>query len=200
MKNRARYILKNILTTLLLVASATAFSCQCPSLTPITKDACANYNVIFSGFVDSVSACDDKEGSIAYFTIDEAYKGNVAQQVQVLFDCASSCLMSFAHGDNWIIYANYKKFDVLEVSLCEHSRKLFADVSQDIYMIAAQKTFAEEKEFLKNTLGTIPFKESSQQVTGRNEQPSGINKLILLAISFSAMALVYFIIKRKNVK
>jgi hypothetical protein len=34
----------------------------------------------------------------------------------------------------------------------------------------------------------------------RNEQPSGINKLILLAISFIVMAIVYYVTRKKNGK
>lgn len=192
----------NILILFTLFASSTALACQCASLPPVTKEVCDGYNIIFSGQVDSVSACDDKGLSIVHFTIDEVYKGTVMQNVRVEFDCASSCMMSFAKGDSWLMYTNFEKFDLLTVSLCSHTRKFFVEESQDIYALSAQQTFEEEKQFLGKTLGTQAFKEIVQpgDVTGRNEQPSGMNKLLLIAISIAAMAVIYFILKRKNGK
>ncbi|MFY9311316.1 MAG: hypothetical protein WAQ28_19885 [Bacteroidia bacterium] len=193
----------NLLIALLFGATAQAFACKCESLGLVTKEACEAYNVIFTGRVDSVSDCSDKGVSVAYFTIDEVYKGSVNRQVQVEFDCASSCLMSFARGESWLMYTNYEKFDLLVVNLCSYSRKFFADSAQDIYLTSSQQTFEQEKDFLRKTLGIQAFKEPAQssEVTGRNEQPSGTGKLILLGISFLAMVLVYFIINRKkNVK
>lgn len=192
----------NILTLLVFLATNSAFACKCAPLPTVTKEACDGYNVIFSGHVDSVSACDDKGISIAYFAIDELYKGNVMQNIKVEFDCSTSCLMSFSKGESWLMYTNYAKFDLLTVSLCSHTRKFFAEESQDIYALSAQQTFEQEKQLLKKTLGIQPFKEIVQpgDVTGRNTQPSGMSKLILIAVSFTAMAVVYFILKRKNGK
>jgi hypothetical protein len=183
--------MKKICFIILLIFSKVVVACECPS--------------IVYGAVDSVSEC--KEGkSIAYFTIEELYKGSVVQTLKVDFDCSSSCLMSFEKGDKWLIYATYKRFDELVVSLCSHSRKYFMDAAQDFYTVSAQHTFEEDKQFLKETFGIQSFSKMDEQVpdaiksAARNEQPSGINKLILLAISFIVMAIVYYVTRKKNGK
>lgn len=193
---------KHLGLIVLLFASQLAFACKCEALMPITKSACEPYNAIFTGQIDSVSACDTKGFSTAYFTIAEVYKGLLEKNTRVQFDCASSCLMSFATGEQWIIYAKYEQFDVLNVSLCSNSRKLFADESSDIYALTAERSFEQEKQFLQQTLGIQKLKEEQtlQNPTGRNIQPSGINKLVLLIISVMAMVIIYFITKRKNDK
>ena len=192
--------IKKILAAILITVSTAAFACKCASLAPISEEACNKYNVIFTGRVDSVSACNDKGLSIAHFTVDEVYKGSLVRQVKVEFDCSSSCLMSFSSGEVWLMYTNYEKFDLLTASLCSHTRKYFTEDTQDIYALSTQQTFEQEKQLLKKILGVQPFKETFQpsDVTGRNEQPSGTGKLVLLTISFAAMAVVYFIFRRKK--
>lgn len=193
---------KHFSLVVLIFISQLVFACKCETLMPITKSACEPYNAIFTGQIDSVSACDTKGFSTAYFTIEEVYKGLLEKNTRIQFDCASSCLMSFATGEQWIIYAKYEQFDVLNVSLCSNSRKLFADESSDIYALTAERSFEQEKQFLQQTLGIQKLKEEQtlQNPTGRNIQPSGINKLVLLIISVIAMVIIYFITKRKNDK
>lgn len=195
---------KTILIVLLITAKG-LFSCECPPLAPVTKEIYSNYDVLFFGHVDSIAMCDSQGNSFVYFTIDELYKGNVAQHLKVSFDCSSECLMSFTAGEKWLMYTNYKRFDLLTVTICSHSRKFFDDESKDFYLLTAQRTFNQEKEFLKTTLGIQPFAQSNEQYMQatsitRNEQPSSINKLLLLTISFAVMAIIYFIFKRKNGK
>ncbi len=148
--------------------------------------------------------CRVKGNAIAYFTINELYKGTVQQNVEINFDCSSSCMMSFSKDEEWLIYANFQKFDVINVILCGHSRKFFSNTAQDFYQVASQRTFDQEKQFLKTTLGVLHFAQTNEgnnqqtDIILRNEQPSGINKLGLLLISFAVMAIVYFVTRNKN--
>ncbi len=180
------------------------FACECLPINPISKDLFKNYDAIFSGRVDSVSACSTDGKSKAYFFINELYKGNLKQHLEVVFDCSSACLMSFSKEDEWLMYVTYSRFDVLAVNLCGHSRKFFKDPSQDYYQMAAERGFADEKQFLKSSLGVHSFvqndEQSQQQNISRNEQPSGINKLWLLLISCATMAIVYLVTRNKNKK
>ena len=150
-------IMKKHFLFFLLLFSNYSFSCECPALQPISKELCKNYNVIFYGKVDSVSVCGDNGISTAYFSIKELYKGAVSEKVKINFDCATSCLMSFEKGEEWIIYASFRKFDILSVNICEHSRKYFDDETKDFYSVAAQRTFQQEKLFLKTEFGIQPF-------------------------------------------
>jgi len=196
---------KNILFLFFLFPEL-IFACECPPIKPSSEEIFKNYDAIFMGKVDSVSACSSHGTSTAYFFINELYKGSVQQHLKVTFDCSSDCMMSFSKDEEWIMYATFQRFDLLVVNLCSHSRKLFTDASQDYYQIAAQRTFEEEKQFLKSALGIHSFAQNdiqSQQQTdikSDNEQPSGINKLWLLLISFATMAIVYFITRNKKKK
>lgn len=192
------------LSLLFLISSSYLFSCECPALQPISKVLCKNYNVIFYGKVDSVSACDSKGMSIAYFTIKELYKGTVSQNIKVNFDCASECLMSFTKGEQWIVYGTYPKFDMLTVKLCEHSRKYFDNEKDDFYFPASNRTFEEEKQFLKNELGIQPFivqndlNEQQKIFKPHNDQPSDWTKLWLLLTSLGTMAIILYFTRKKK--
>jgi hypothetical protein len=196
---------KNILFFLLFF-SKICFSCQCPQLQPISKDLCTTYNVIFFGKVDSVKNCGTDGISTAYFTLNELYKGAVEQHVKIDFDCASDCMMNFSKGDQWLIYSSFQRFDLMTVNICEHSRKFFSDASQDIYQIASHRTFVQEKQFLNATFGIQPYVKNNElnklenDLRPHNDQPSSLNKLLLLLVSFIAMGIVYYITRNKNKK
>src|SRR4051812_34424948 len=95
----------------LLFSSSLLSACECPPLSPVTKELCDHYDVIFFGRIDSVALCDTKGNAVAFFTIVELYKGNSEKRIKINFDCSSECLMSFAKNEEWLIYANYRKFD-----------------------------------------------------------------------------------------
>ncbi len=187
----------------LLLLSHHALSCECSPLQPISKENSKAYNVIFFGKVDSVGVCGKDGISTAYFTIEELYKGAIGKQAHIDFDCGSACLMSFAKGEEWLIYASYPAFDKLTVSLCEHSRKHIDDVSKDYYAITSQRSFADEKHWLQTELGIQPFvvkidlNEQQKTLKPHNDQPSGWKKIGLLVLSLLTMLVVLMISKRK---
>lgn len=198
-------MLKNIFFFFFLL-SKMAFSCECPPITPISKEECKKYDVIFEGKVDSVSFCNEKGISTAYFFINELYEGNVLPHQKVDFDCSSACMMSFSAGEVWLMYTTYSRFDMLTVNLCGHSRKFFSDASQDHYQIAAERNFGQEKRFLQTILGKHSFAQTNEHseqdvdLKSRNEQPSSSGKLWLLLISFATMIIVYFVTRKINKK
>ena len=192
------------LALLLILFCSNIFACECIPFSPVSKEVCDDYDVVFFGRVDSVGSCNDKGFAIAYFTITELYKGNAAKHVEINFDCSSECLMSFAEGEAWIIYSMFEKFDNLKISICGHSRKKFDDETQDIYLLAAKRTFENELEFLKTTLGVQTIVQpvilnNTVTETGRhNDQPSNWGKVLLLLISATVMAIVYIITRKKK--
>jgi hypothetical protein len=197
--------MKKILSFVFVLFSFHCFACECTPISPITKELSAAYDVVFYGRVDSVSSCNtEKERAIAYFSIIELYKGTVAKQVKVNFDCSSECLMSFMNDDEWIIYARYTKFDYLNISICEHSRKKFNSGEQDIYVMDLKRTFEEEITFLKTSLGIQSFAQltvlnnSASDTARHNTQPSGSGKIFLLLISLVVMVGIYFFTRKKK--
>jgi hypothetical protein len=197
--------MKKYLLFILILQSAWLMACECPPLKPISKELANDYDIIFLGKVDSVSATTDGISS-AYFTVEELYKGRAGKHLAVDFDGVSACMMSFAKNEEWIIYASYQRFDVVSVKLCSHSRKQVNASEQDFYAAAAQRTFAQEQDFLKSAFGIQPFIEKEawnkeqQDLKPRNEQPSAMNKLWLLLISFGAMILIYILTRKKKKK
>ena len=136
--------MKSLFTFFLVVVSFFAFACECPPIEPASKKICEQYDVIFYGKVDSIIPCGTEGIGTAYFSIISLYKGSAEQHVSVDYDCTSSCMMSFAKGEEWIIYSVYQHFDLLTVSLCSHSRKKITDGSADFYEAASQRTFSAE--------------------------------------------------------
>ncbi|MBA3970663.1 MAG: hypothetical protein H0X46_00680 [Bacteroidetes bacterium] len=196
--------MKKTLTFILVFLASYAYACQCPVFPPISEKGCERYDVIFFGKVDSASACDPKGFAKVYFSIAELFKGSVEQQVNISFDCSTECLMSFAKGEEWLIYSKYKKFDLLEIEICEHSRKNFNDDAKDIYLLAATRTFLQEKDFIKTLLGIHYYikpndlNKQHEEVGPQNVQPSGWGKVMLLLISVAVMGVVYFVTRKKK--
>ncbi len=184
--------------------SKITLGCECPVLQPISKQLSDNYDVIFYGEVDSVSSCNENGISTAYFTISELYKGSVQQHVQVEFDCASACMMSFSKGEEWLMYTMFQRFDLIKAKVCSHSRKFFNDATQDFYFIAAQRSFEQEKQFLKESLTLQPFAQNNElneqqaDLKPHNNQPSAMNKLWLLLVSVITMIVVYLFSRKKK--
>ncbi len=193
-----------ILVSFFVFISSVSISCECVTLSPISKELSNNYDVVFCGIVDSVGLCGEEGTAIAYFTITELYKGNVQKQVKINFDCNTECMMSFATDDNWIIYAKYSKFDFLNISICDHNRKKFNAGEEDIYLIVSKRTFEKELDFLKTNLTVLETVESTvvnntvTDIGRHNEQPSSWGKIVLLLISVLAMAIVYFVTRKKK--
>lgn len=196
-----KYSFQRFFIVFSLLFSGAANACECPQLEPISEEQLESYNVVFYGKVDSVSSMNAK--GKAYFKIFELYKGNVGQYVIVNFDAVTDCMMSFYKDEEWLIYGVFQRFDELNVKICGHSRKHFYDVSQDHYQMSSLRSFEDEQQFLITKLSIISFASLpeiiSQQNNFRphNEQPSAINKMLLLLCSFLVMVIVYFITRKK---
>jgi hypothetical protein len=192
--------MKNRITLVFLIFYIGVSACTCDDLPPINQKLCEDYNVICYGKVDSVSTTNHQ----LYFSIIELYKGNVEAKIVINFDDSSSCMMSFEKNEEWIIYANFRKFNQLNTTLCAHSRKYFDTAANDFYQLNANRTFEEEKSFLKEILGIQPFAEPNitqqqqEQFSHQNIQPDPINKLWLLLVSLGTMAIIYFITRKKK--
>ena len=192
--------MKKILFNFFLFFNVTLFACVCDSQKPISKEVLETYDVVFYGKVDSLITLANNE-AIVVFSVNELYKGNSEKKTSIVYDHLSSCMMTFELGEDWIIYASYSEFDKLNVHFCSHSRKLYSSNEKDIYLLNAGKTFEEEKLFLQATLGTQKLIVRNDLIKQQsdfkphNEQPSGINKIILLIVSLLIMVVVYFVSK-----
>ncbi len=185
-----------ILFVFLILHSKFLISCDCPPLKPLSKEVCEEYNIIFSGRVDSVGMCDGT--STAYFFVQALYKGKAMQKIAINFDCSTSCMMNFEKGEMWVIYGKYYKFGKIEVNFCSRSRKFFKDASQDFYAINNQMSYVDEINFLQSNLGTQQIESENNQAQYQREliKPSAWSKLWLLLISLAVMAVIWFVSKK----
>jgi hypothetical protein len=193
--------MKKTILILFFLVSRIVFACDCPPLNPVSVKETEKYDAVFYGAVDSVGECVDGFANV-YFTIKEVYKGVLEAHAAVRFDCATSCSMSFDKKEEWLIYAVYKKFDVLAVNFCWHSRKFIEDESKDYFFTISQKTFEQEKKYLQQELGILPIvkrnhlNEQQKELKHQNQLPSLTTMLVLLLVSTAAMFLIYFITKK----
>jgi hypothetical protein len=179
---------------LLLVIGQFAFACDCPPLKPIAVEQLESYHVIFKGTVTALGS------GFALFTVQQVYKGKLTQQVKVLIDDTSSCRITFAKDDQWLIYANFIRYGNLQVDFCSRSRKYFADSTKDYYQSASLLTYESEVDFLKQKLGTQPLEKGNPDSAAMQQheliQPSMTNKFWLLIGSLFFFTLIIFTLKK----
>jgi len=194
--------MKKIVFLFFILLSNQVFACDCPPLETFSKELSKKYDVIFYGTVDSIIPCRTEGIGTAYFTISSLYKGHSEQHVSVDFDCTSDCMMSFAKGDEWIIYGIYQRFDLITVNFCSPSRKKENNKNAAAGTVATGQTFEEENAALKAMLGIQPYgkhnelNDMQKEMAPHNEQPSAMGKVWLLLISLGATLIVYFISRK----
>ncbi len=193
--------MKKTILILFLIFSKIVFGCDCPPLSPISAAELEKYDIVFWGRVESVEACDGEKSKVHFF-VTELYKGVAERHIEVIFDCSSSCSMSFEKNEEWLLYSKYAKFNQLIVSFCSHSRKYIKEVEKDYYTIASGKTFEEEKKYLQTELGIQNLVQRNNMIDQQNEfkhqnqLPSGMNVLLLLGVSLIVMVVIYFVTKK----
>jgi len=175
-------------------------ACDCPALAPLTIVECRKFDVILQCKIDSVSSCKGK--SIAYAEIIEVYKGNESSVLQFEFDCSSSCQMSFANGEQWLIYGKYNGEKKLEVAFCDRNRKQIADSQKDYFAISSGLSFDEEIRYLVKNIGLkisrVKKNKQAIDITQReNDQTSGMNKILLLFVSLILFLVIYYFVNKK---
>ena len=169
-----------------------SFACDCVT-NPVNLETIKSAELIFIGEVVAISGCDIT--SKATFSVKELFRGKTFANETVEFDCSSSCQMSFAPGETWLIYATYKKYGESEVSFCSFSRKKFSNESDDYYTATHQMNFSEEEAFLKKNLGLQKLNEKEPETEQHHEniRPEGYQILWYLGGGFIALIFFYFI-------
>lgn len=194
---------KLLLSFITSLSFISAYACKCAPLQPLTKEQAGSYDVIFWGTVDSVGACEGDK-SAAYFAIEELYKGEASHhRIYVNFDCVTDCRMQFRQGEQWLIYAEYAKYGDLRVNFCGRSRKSATDVNEDYAIATHGLTFKEEMDFIRKNFGVHELNGPERELV-QNEgipsreliHPDGKQTILLLALSFAGMVLVWLIVKK----
>ncbi|MBP6411935.1 MAG: hypothetical protein KA450_00700 [Bacteroidia bacterium] len=195
--------LLHFLSLIILFLPLTTVACDCVAKKDLTIVECRRFDVILTGVVDSVAMCN-KGKAITFLQVSEVYKGDIANRFHFDYDCESSCQMSFAKGEQWLIYAIYNpELKVYEVNFCDRNRKSFQKNTDDYYTASLGVNWKDEIDFLKKNIGLKPNatqseSSNSKDITQReNQLGTGKNNLVLLLISALLFLLIYFFVSKK---
>lgn len=185
----------SIFILLFILASKLSFACQCP-LTALNDAEVNKYDLIFKG---RISAINNKtnSNSEAIFTVDELYKGNVAQNFKVLFNETDECKLELRVGDEWIIYTNYHQIDNAKLDFCSRSRKYIKNLKEDFFAVTTGVSYDEEMRFLQTKLGLHKLlKDNPNKVENRNQIPNKNQFIIIMICSLLGIIGFYWLIKK----
>lgn len=190
--------MKSSLTFLILtflIFNISSKACQCP-LTALSMEECNKYDIIFKGKILSVKDCGDKFGE-ALFEVEELYKGVVAKEFIVLFECNVECAMKFNPGEEWVIYSNYKQVDKALMNWCSRSRKYFRNEKEDFYTVNYGNDYFDEVKFLREKLGNHrPLANQANLEANRNQLPDKTQFIVILICSLSGIILFYWLFNK----
>lgn len=186
--------MKHIIIILLILSCKLSHACQCP-ITSLTDKEINKYDIIFKGKIKSVKL--NKENSEAVFTIDELYRGLLAQDFKIIFNDEDVCKIELRAGDEWIIYTNYNQIDNAKLNFCSRSRKFFKNNKEDFFAETTGISYEEELRYLQTNLGLHKLmKENPNKVENRNILPTGNQSIIILICSILGLVFFYVLINK----
>ncbi len=169
--------------------SQLGIACQCP-LTQLNTAELNKYDIIFKGKINSLKINGVR--SEAVFTIDELYKGMIAQNFKIIYNNEDVCKLDLRSGDEWIIYTNYYQIDNAKLDFCSRSRVYIKNIKEDFFTVNTGVSYDEELKYLQKNLGLHKLlKNNPNRVENRNIIPTS-NQFIVVLI-FSLIGLVFFI-------
>jgi len=187
--------MKQFLILTFFIINFSSKACQCP-LTALNMEECNKYDIIFKGKILSVKDCGDKFGE-ALFEVEELYKGVVAKEFIVLFECNVECAMKFNPGEEWVIYSNYKQVDKAIMGWCSRSRKYFRNEKEDFYTVNYGNDYYDEVKFLREKLGNHrPLANQPNMEANRNQLPDKTQFVVILICSLAAIILFYWLFNK----
>ena len=164
-------------------------ACQCP-LTQLNETELNKYDIIFKGKINALKI--NGVNSEAILTIDELYKGMVAQNFKVIFNYDDVCKLELRNGDEWIIYTNYNQIDNAKLDFCSRSRVYIKNIKEDFFAVNTGVSFDEELKYLQKNLGLHKLlKNNPNRVENRNIIPTNNQFIIILLCSM--LGLIFFI-------
>jgi hypothetical protein len=166
-----------------------SYACQCP-LTQLNVTELNKYDIIFKGKINALKI--NGANSEAIFTIEELYKGMVAQNFKVIFNNDDVCKLELRNGDDWIIYTKYHQIDNAKLDFCSRSRVYIKNIKEDFFAVNTGVSYDEELKYLQKNLGLHKLlKNNPNKVENRNIIPTNNQFIIILLCSM--LGLIFFI-------
>lgn len=186
--------MKHLIIIILILSCKLSYACQCP-ITSLTDKETNKYDIIFRGKIKSIKL--NNANSEAIFTVDELYKGLLAQDFKILFNDADVCKIELRAGDEWIIYTNYHQIDNAKMDFCSRSRKFFKNIKEDFFAETTGISYDEELRYLQSKLGLHKLmKENPNRVENRNIIPSSNQTIIMVICSLLGLIAFYWLFNK----
>jgi|ERR1700757_458857 len=190
--------LLTLLFALLFQAAFTQTNCNCSEKEIEFSGGYVNANqLIFRGKTVSTSKGTDYDK--VTFSVSKLFKGVAAKQVDVYFDAKNPCVLKFNTGEDWLIYANYKRGKPL-LAYCSRSRKNVINTNKniDLMYVKSDITIDDETDKLTELCGLKAFTGpiSENEDGHSNIIPTGSQRILLIIFSVIGFALIYFVLNK----
>jgi hypothetical protein len=173
-------------------------NCNCNEKEIAFSEAYVNtQELIFRGKTMSISKGADYDKVI--FLVSKLFKGMADKQVVVFFDAKNECALKFNVGEDWLIYANYKKAKPF-VAYCSRSRKNVVNTNKniDLMYIKSDITIDDETDKLSDLCGLKAFTApvSEDENAHSNIIPTGWQRILLIVFSVIGFTVIYFLLNK----
>ncbi len=182
-----------VVLLLLVMSYDKILACNCPPISKPDSLVYATYDVIFVGTVKSVGPCY-KGMSEVTMVVRSLHKGKLFAETPLKADCETDCQMSFADGEEWIIYGKYESYGVPMVELCSHSRRKPTAGEVDHMNEVIGMTYADQLNDLQHDLPALEVvpEQAKDRTTHYNERPERKQILIYGLVGLAFVVLAYF--------
>ena len=173
-------------------------NCNCNEKEIAFSEGYINSNeLIFRGKTVRVDKGSDYDKVL--FRINTLFKGVASEELTVYFDNKNACALKFNVGEDWLIYANYKRAKPV-VAYCSRSRKNVINTNKniDLMYIKSDITVDDETDKLTEICGLKAFTQpvSENENAHDNTIPTGMQQILMIVLSAVGFAGIYFILNR----
>jgi hypothetical protein len=173
-------------------------NCNCNEKENAFSEAYVNANqLIFRGKTLRVSKGSDYNK--VTFSVGSLFKGTAAKQTEVYIDSKNACALKFNPGEDWLIYAAYKRAKPV-VPYCSRSRKNVINTNKniDLMYIKSDITVDDETDKLTELCGLKAFTNpvSENENAHNNTIPTGLQQILMILLSAAGFAAIYFVLNK----
>lgn len=199
---------KGVVLALFGLLSVHIQACDCGGvLKNWSADAVQSMHAVARVKVDSMAKLDQTRCWV-YCTGIELFWGDLPSQMNIAYDCQSSCAMAFLPGEEWLVYLDRQADKSLGLHFCSRSRKKPVGKQADEGIVASRISYAEELGSIKSTFPVRTFldlesweKLESGEVRTLNERrtmpyPERGEAALLLGVSAAVFFLIWWALKR----
>ena len=173
-------------------------NCNCNEKEIVFSEKYINANqLIFRGKTINVAKGTDFDK--VTFQVTNLFKGIASKEIAIYFDNKNVCALKFNVGEDWLIYANYKRAKPVVV-YCSRSRKNIINTNKniDLMYIKSDITVDDETNKLTELCGLKTFTNpiSENENAHNNTIPTGLQQILMIVLSALGFAGIYFLLNK----